>query len=344
MLAAKAIEDCRIGGSPLEKSTRYIYFDQQVKGEYLFYREPILMTSAYRSLYVDTCNILFKTYGQLIPPMTALMEENFPKAEGISKVAYVAALRAKVLDCLRGLLPAGTLTNIGVFGNGRFFETLVQKLNVNNLAELQDLGKKAQGELARVIPSFVRRSEQGHRHQENFSQFNDSMQTELKQLTEQYTDFEEKDAKAGVILHSFDSNPYVKIAASLLFAHSNKSLASLQEHCSSLPEEELYRILDVACNARENRRHKSPRALEHVSFTFEIIADFGIYRDLQRHRLLTQERQLITCDYGYYIPDEIVGADMEQEYRQALEKAKQVFDEIASELPEGSTVYRSYGI
>src|SRR6202142_3356458 len=75
MIAAKIIEDSRIGGSPLEKSTRYIYFDQKVDGEYLFYREPILMTSAFRQLYVDTCNSLFETYSQLIPPLTELMEK-----------------------------------------------------------------------------------------------------------------------------------------------------------------------------------------------------------------------------------------------------------------------------
>ncbi|MDE3048014.1 MAG: hypothetical protein KGI83_06670, partial [Verrucomicrobiota bacterium] len=79
MLAAKAIEDCRIGGSPLEKSTRYVYFDQKVGGEYLFYREPVLMTSAYKDLYVEVCNHLFDTYSRLIPPLTALIEQGFPK-------------------------------------------------------------------------------------------------------------------------------------------------------------------------------------------------------------------------------------------------------------------------
>ncbi len=101
MIAAKLIEDSRIGGSPLEKSTRYIYFDQKVKGEYLFYREPILMTSAYRESYVETCNMLFETYSRLIPPLTAIIEQRFPKDPLISKTAYTAALRAKVLDCLR---------------------------------------------------------------------------------------------------------------------------------------------------------------------------------------------------------------------------------------------------
>jgi thymidylate synthase ThyX len=143
MIAAKLLEDSRIGGSPLEKSTRYIYFDQKVKGEYLFYREPVLMTSAFREKYLETCNMLFETYGRLIPPMTAAIEQRFPKDPLISKAAYTAALRAKVLDCLRGLLPAGTLTNMGVYGNGRFFEQLINKKQCQNIAELQDIGKSS---------------------------------------------------------------------------------------------------------------------------------------------------------------------------------------------------------
>ena len=80
MIAAKVIEDCRIGGSPLEKSTRYVYFDQKVEGEYLFYREPVLMTSAYRDIYMETCNQLFDTYAKLIAPLSEKMEKNFPSS------------------------------------------------------------------------------------------------------------------------------------------------------------------------------------------------------------------------------------------------------------------------
>jgi len=184
MLAAKVIEDNRIGGSPLEKSTRYIYFDQKVDGQYLFYQEPVLMTSAYRELYLDTCNHLFETYSALIPPLTALIEQGFPKEQTISKSAYTAALRAKVLDCLRGLLPASAMTNMGVFGNGRFFEALLQKLHSHNLAEMQEIGKKGYEELAKVIPSFIRRSDLSHRHYQGYAQFFESMQKELHRFIE----------------------------------------------------------------------------------------------------------------------------------------------------------------
>lgn len=334
MIAAKNIEDSRIGGSPLEKSTRYIYFDQKVNGEYLYYREPILMTSAFREAYIKTSNSLFETYSALIPPLTELIEKRFPKEHDISKVAYTAALRAKVLDCLRGLLPSGALTNMGMYGNGRFFESLIQKLNGHNLAEMQDVGKKSFQELSRVIPSFVRRGDPVHKHQKAFSEFREQMSSDLKVNADRHTSSIAKMQHAGVRLINYDIESPSKVAASLLFEHCDAGLHELQEYCRSLPEEELNRILDSGSNFRETRRHKSPRALEHAMFTFEIVADFGVYRDLHRHRMLTQERQLLSCDFGYFTPSEIVGTEMEKQYREAMEEAKKVCDDIAEELPE----------
>lgn len=334
MIAAKIVEDSRIGGSPLEKSTRYIYFDQKVKGEYLFYREPVLMTSAYRDKYLETCEMLFDTYSRLIPPMTEEIEKRFPKDPLISKGAYTAALRAKVLDCLRGLLPAGTLTNMGVYGNGRFFEQLIHKLNCQNLVELQEIGKRSHEELAKVIPSFVRRADPSHRSHQSHAQFSEAMRAELKLISDHHLPKCEQTYQAGVRLIQHDPDAVIKVAAALLYSLGKKGLPELITYCKQLPEEDLARILDAGCNARENRRHKSPRALEHAEFTFEIVADFGAYRDLHRHRMLTQERQFLCCDYGFYIPPEIKGTSYEEEYCSALHQAKKVFDLIATELPE----------
>jgi thymidylate synthase ThyX len=334
MIAAKIIEDARIGGSPLEKSTRYIYFDQKVDGEYLFYKEPILMTSAYRDLYMETCNSLFETYSRLIPPLTELIEKQFPRDPAVSKTAYTASLRAKVLDCLRGLLPASAQTNMGVFGNGRFFEKTLQKMNSHNLAEMQDIGKKSYQELAKVIPSFIRRADPIHRHQQAYAEFMEEMQKELKQLAKGLQSETEEAKAVPVKLIYHDPNSFIKVVSALLFEHCDLSLEELEKICRELSEEEVLRILDAGCSSRENRRHKSPRALENASFTFEILADFGIYRDLQRHRMLTQERQLLTCNFGYFTPSEIIGTEMEKEYVEAMEKAKKAFDTIAAELPE----------
>jgi thymidylate synthase ThyX len=334
MLAAKVIEDCRIGGSPLEKSTRYIYFDQKVDGHYLFYQEPILMTSAYRELFLETSNALFDTYSRLIPPLTAHIEKDFPKDPAISKTAYAAALRAKVLDCLRGLLPAGALTNMGVFGNGRFFENLIQKLNCHNLAEMQEIGKKSFHELSKIIPSFIRRAETGNKHYQAFALFNETMRSEIQKFAEKHALQVTQMFQPGVRLSDFDTNAVHKVAGAMLFENTQGNLHELQKYCETLPEEEIALLFEAASSPRENRRHKSPRALEHANFTFEILADFGVYRDLHRHRILTQERQRLTCNYGYFTPQEILGTEMEKEYRDAMEKGKNAYDEIAAELPE----------
>ena len=332
MLAAKEIEDCRIGGSPLEKSTRYIYFDQKVGGEYLFYQEPILMASAYRELFLATCTDLFETYGRLIPPLTAHIEASFPHDPAISKGAYTAALRAKVLDCLRGLLPAAALTNLGVFGNGRFFEQLVQKMNSHKLAELQALGERAEEELGKVIPSFIRRAHRSHRHYQGYVQYSEALQQALRTAAKKAPPLPCRDS--GVRLVHFDADGPARVASALLFAHTNSGLQELRDHCSSWSEEQFDELFQELAIPRTNRRHKSPRALEHAFFTFEIVADFGIYRDLHRHRMLTQERQLLSCRLDTYTPPEILGTPMEADYRDALERARQAYETIAQELPE----------
>lgn len=334
MIAAKVIEDCRIGGSPLEKSTRYIYFDQKVQGKYLFYREPILMTSAYRNLYENTCDMLFEVYGRLIPTLTESMEKVFPKEHETSAVAYTAAIRAKVLDCLRGLLPASALTNMGVYGNGRFFEILLQKLNCQSLEELQHIGRLSYQELSKVIPSFIRRADLEHKHQKSFCEFKNMMEEVLSSLARDYTPSPSSTKESSVQLIHYDPDNLIKVAGALLFSHSKASLQQLLEIAQKLPKEEVSRILEAGASFRQSRRHKSPRALEQATFTFEIISDFGIYRDLQRHRMLTQERQLLSCDLGYFIPREILGTSMEKEYREAMEKGKIAYDQIVQELPE----------
>ncbi len=334
MLAAKILEDSRIGGSPLEKSTRYIYFDQKVKDQYLYYREPILMTSAFKEIYLQTCDYLFETYSKLIPPLTEQMEKKFPKEPEKSTAAYVAALRAKVLDCLRGLLPAGTLTNMGVFGNGRFWEGVINKLQCQNLVELQEIGKQAYEELYKVVPSFVRRAESHHRHHISYAQFAESMSEQLKNVAEHFEVKEKVEATPGVKLVDYDTDGLYKVAAALLWPYTEHSLSDIQYRCHEISNEELAKLFEAASSMRENRRHKSPRALEHATFTFEIIADFGIYRDLHRHRMLTQGRQLLTTDYGYWIPDDILDTPMEEAYREAMDKARDVHQRIAAELPE----------
>src|SRR5690606_22264049 len=127
----------------------------------------------------------------------------------------------------------------------------------------------------------------------------------------------------GVILVDSDPDAEAKVAAALFYPHQNKGMAEILEYCKKLQSQEIDRILEASVQGREMRRHKSPRALEHAFFTFDILADFGAYRDLQRHRLLTQERQRLTCEYGYYVPAEIKGTELEAEYCRAIDQVSE---------------------
>ena len=160
------------------------------------------------------------------------------------------------------------------------------------------------------------------------------MQSEIRLLAAQHGSRVVKHKEPGVRLVASDADSVHKVAAALLYSYTDKGLTELTEHCKRLSEEELGRILDAAVNARDNRRQKSPRALEHANFTFEMLADFGSYRDLHRHRVATQERELLSCDYGYYMPPELAECGLAFEYSEALQTAKKAFDAIAAELPE----------
>ncbi|WP_213318851.1 FAD-dependent thymidylate synthase [Chlamydiifrater volucris] len=333
MLAAKVLEDSRIGGSPLEKSTRYVYFDQKVDGEFLYYRDPILMTSAFKTLFLSTCDNLFQTYSDLIPEVTDLFEKLYPKDSDVPKSSYNISIRARVLDCLRGLLPTATLTNVGFFGNGRFWQSLVQRLQLHNLSEVKKIGENILSELKSVIPSFVSRAEFHHRHHRSLARFQEGMVERIRSVSNK-TKVPLMPLEAGVNLVYGDPEGIYKVCAGILFPYTNISLSELVDLCKKMPNKELNSIIEAVTYPRENRRHKSPRGLECAEFAFDIVADFGGYRDLQRHRMLTQERQLLTANLGYDFPKELIDTPMEKPFRDALERAGEAYKAMADEFPE----------
>src|SRR6202158_608722 len=155
LLAAKALEDSGIGISPLEKSTRYVRFDRPgPDGRYLFYRGPELAHAAYE----PAADALFAAYSSLVEPVTEAIRKRVPVEAGETDRAWKSATRAKALDLLRGLLPAGALTNLGLFGNGRAFEYLITKMSAHELPECHQVATDLHRELALVIPAFVKRA------------------------------------------------------------------------------------------------------------------------------------------------------------------------------------------
>ncbi|MFZ0216269.1 MAG: FAD-dependent thymidylate synthase [Candidatus Dormiibacterota bacterium] len=324
-LAAKAIEDARIGLSPLEKSTRYVRFDRRdANGRYPYHRGRELADPAYE----PALDRLFDAYGELVPQLLGRVRAQHPIAAGESERAWKAATRARAFDLLRGLLPAATLTNLGLAGSGRAFEYLLTKLLASSLPEANALSGELHRELSEVIPAFVRRGVD--------ERYGAPAAARLRARTQELAAFappaSHEGAPFGVRLVEQDPDAERRVAAALLFAVTDRALGEIG------PEPDLRRLLGTVAQARHNRRDRLPRAFEHAAYTFEITANFGAYRDLQRHRLLTQERQALGTRLGYDVPPDLDDYGLGGAYREALEQAgaahRQLTDRVGSDLAQ----------
>ena len=339
ILATKTLEDARIGGSPLEKSTRYVSFAEKITGtssandEFGYYQEPTLLKSAHCDLYLSTCRNLFETYVRFTVPIREHVRKQLPHEPKTSQAAYERSVRARGFDIIRGLLPAATLTNMGVFGNGRFFETLIMKLRTEPFVELNEIGRVAYEELAKVIPSFVRRAEAEHKHFQDFRNFSLVQQELVRNFAAKHLGQLKAETTETVRLIDFDPEAETKLLAALLYSHSDLPLLQIQERVRRMSDSEKTRLIEQAVALRNHRRHKPERGLEMAFYTFDILGDYGMYRDLQRHRMLTQERQPLTTRFGYDTPDEIEDAGLGAEYHETMARSAEAFETIAKDFP-----------
>jgi thymidylate synthase ThyX len=349
-VAAKILEDARIGIAPLEKSTRYVRFDQKdPTGNYLFYREPKIMASKHGDAYLELMNLLFDTYSQQMEPMLEYIAKSLPidqlevrdpttgkplsydeakkdeKLKRWAETAYRATVRAQACDVLRSYLPAATLTNVGIFGVGQAFEYLASKLYSHELGEAKDLAAAMHGELNQLIPSFMKRA----RFNEYLAQTS-SLAKDFASLAASSTAI---NSGEPVTLVDYDTEAEEKVIAAILYPHARQPLPHLRELAGKMDEKQRQQILAEHFKQRRHRRDKPGRAFENVYYTFDILGNLGLYRDLHRHRILTQERQDFTTVHGYDTPQEIEEAGFKSEFDQCMVKAADFYEKIYRDLP-----------
>ena len=356
-IAVKKIEDRRIGLSYLEKSSRYVAWDKKEKGKYRFYRDPEIMKSRFADMYEETCNFSFDVYSKNIEPMINYVREKYPiekysfkdstdgkeklfsklKNDGDVKSAnmiYKGSTKAKALDILRGLLPASTLTNVGITGNGRAFEYLLTVLGSSELKEERDLASKIKKELDTTIKSFVSRAD---------DKYGKAFQKYLRDIKNKSKAIVVKEIKSkptiGVITNLVDyeseKTAIDKIITSILYEQSpSTSYQNIWQQVKKISKEKKVKIIDEFVKLRTNRRHRPSRAFENIYYTFDLCNNFGMFRDLHRHRALTLERQLLTTDHGYNIPNEIKILGIEKDFKDCMNKTKEAFEKIRINYPE----------
>ena len=354
-VAAKLLEDARIGIAPLEKSTRYVRFDQKhAAGNDLFYREPKILASRHRDAYLETMNLLFGNYSRQMEPMLDHVAKSLPieqlevrdpttgkalayadakkddRLRRWAETAYRATVRAHACDVLRSYLPAATLTNVGMFGVGQAFEYLISKFYSHELKEAQELGAAMHGELNQLIPSFVKRAQ--------LNEYLGGTTAAAKALARNLAGAATVPAasREPVALIDHDAQAEEKIIAGILYSHARHPLAQLREIAAKMSGEERQTILAEHFGKRRHRRDKLSRAFENVYYTFDILGNLGLYRDLHRHRILSQERQEFTTIHGYDTPPEIQEAGFKSGFDDCMKRAADLYEQIYRDLPAES--------
>jgi len=355
-IAVKKIEDRRIGLSYLEKSSRYVAWDKKINGNYRFYRDPVMMESRFSDLYIDACNFSFDVYSKNIEQMIKYVREKYSiekysfkdSSDGKEKlfsklkkendiksanVIYRGSTKAKALDILRGLLPASTLTNVGITGNGRAFEYLLTILASSDLNEERDLASKIKKELDTTIKSFVRRADD--KYGKEFS----SYLREIKKASKSFVKGIKPRKTFGTFTKLVDWESEKKaidrIITSVMYENSpSTSYQNILKQVQKMTLEKKIEIIKTLTILRKNRRHRPSRAFESTYYTFDLLNNFGMFRDFHRHRALTLERQLLTTDHGYNLPEEIKILGIDKEFKECMDMSKNSFDKIRKKYPE----------
>ena len=308
----------------LEQSTRYIPYDQPLpEGGYRFYRDQELGPQ-----FGAAMDEVFGIYSRSLTQVETWAAERWPRGDGEPEGAWQRSIRAKALDLLRGLLPAATLSHVGIYASGQAYEQLILRLMASPLPEAREFGGMILAELKQVMPSFVSRVERPDRGGEWVS----------------YLEQRRAQTEGWVSRLGLDRRGSGESAPSVELIHVDGSEEDLLAAClfeaTSAPEAEVLARIDVLDRAeraqllaaltgeRANRRHRPGRGFEALRYRFEIVSDYGAFRDLQRHRMLTCQWQRLSPDLGAGVPDEVHEAGAGGEFERALEVSREEYERL----------------
>jgi thymidylate synthase ThyX len=318
--------------SYLEQSTRYIGYDARLGGRYRFHRDPDLLSSPLGTRYVGDMDRMFDSYSAAVNKVTDHVRDSIPQDPDDSDFIYRQATRAKALDAVRGMLPAASLSNVGIYGTGQGYEALLLRMRAHPLPEARHYADLMLHELRKVVPSFLRRVDLADRGG-RWSEYLETTRTETAELVEQLFGVVPNEPVPEVSLVDFDPEAEDKLLAAICYSSSHLPESVLLDRVRTLGVDERAALIRAYVGERENRRHKPGRAFERVDYRFDVLSDYGAFRDLQRHRLLTIEWQALTPNHGYTRPDLIESAGVGPLFDETMERSARLYDDIKQSFP-----------
>jgi thymidylate synthase ThyX len=318
----------------LEQSTRYIAYDTRIGGRYRYYRDPAVLGSTLGLRYIGDMDRLFDSYAELVPLMADFYRERFPKEASDSDFVYRQAIRAKAFDAVRGVLPAASVSNVGIYGTGQGYEALLLRMRSHALPEARAYADLMLGELRKVIPSFLKRVDLDDRGVA-WSTYLASTRSAMEEVAGRL--FADRggshDDEPAVRLLDWDPDGEIKLVAAMLYPYTHLGEAAIEQRVRAMSDAERVEVVRAYVGDRANRRHKPGRALERTAYRFDVLADYGAFRDLQRHRMLTIEWQALSPRHGYARPEAVDVAGCAARFDEAMERSASLHDALLERFP-----------
>jgi thymidylate synthase ThyX len=312
----------------LEQSTRYVPYTDKLHGRWR-YHVPVEVEGGLQARYVATMDAAFDTYAALIEPMQRYFAARYPRAPQDSEGVHRAAIRAKALDTLRGMLPAATQSNVGLFGTGQAYEALLLRMHAHPLEEVRTCGAQMLEELRKLVPALLTRVDQADRGR-RWSEYLASTRDAVRTLAEEILGDRESEPRDEVTLCDFDPDGELKIVAAALYAVTDLPDDQLLAAARQMTVQQRAAVLRAYIGVRGNRRHRPGRAFERTSYRFDVLTDYGAFRDLQRHRLLTLEWQPLSTRHGYSEPDALREAGVLDGWTRVMDASADLYEAMRS--------------
>ncbi len=325
-IAIKHFEDMRIGIAPIEKSTRYVDYSSKINGKYRYYVDPRFKEIGLMDEYIKTMDCLFDAYSSLLEKYFNYLKSKYPNEKE-------SLLKTKTFDVIRKILPVSVLSQVSFYGNGQAFEYLINRSLNHNLTEIRKASKKGLEELKKVIPAFLRRAEteEAQDYQKYLSGKGEQVKTALKKLNWQR---EDKVSDSDVKLLDYDPDGENKVIAGLLYNELHQSFNDILQRVRSMSIYEKEGVLNEVFSNRKYKYYKVPRALENTYLRFEVAMNIGAWRDLHRHRMLTQYREKFSIYNGFDVSPELIESGLDKEYVEAIKRTEELFKKVEAVDPE----------
>jgi thymidylate synthase ThyX len=312
----------------LEQSTRYVPYADRPGGRWRYHVPGEVRGTPLEDEFAPTLDLMFETYARWLEPMQEHFRRRHPRQPGDSDLVYRNTIRAKALDTLRGLLPAATRSNVGLYGTGQAYEALLLRLRASPLLEARACADLMLTELRKVIPAFLRRVDAPDRGGAWSAYLVATREATLEAAARALGETP-AEPRPEVVLTDFDPEGEAKIVAAALYAASGLPDDQLLARARRMTAEERAAVLRAYVGERANRRHKPGRAFERTSYRFDVLTDYGAFRDLQRHRLMSLEWQPLGPRHGYAIPDAVEEAGAGADWRRVMEASAALHDAVA---------------